>query len=136
MGKRRRESAKPRAPGAKVHSRLDQYAGIPQSERIAAITIDDPYATSAHAEATYVRGEWQAPARPRLEVMAAIRDDSVGKMYARRQIDDACFLAARHYQRSHEQAEALRRHAADPGRHQSIRRCRHGAKGRQGDQAT
>jgi hypothetical protein len=30
-------------------------------------------------------------------------------MYARRQIDDACFLAARHYQRSHEQAEALRR---------------------------
>jgi len=47
--------------------------------------------------------------RPRIEVLAAIRDDVAAKMFARRQIDDACFMAARAYQATYERAEALRR---------------------------
>jgi hypothetical protein len=39
-----------------------------------------------------------------LEVIAAIRDDVVAKMYARHQIDRACFLAARDYQKLFELA--------------------------------
>src|SRR5258706_357259 len=50
-----------------------------------------------------------APVRPRIEVLAAIRDDVAAKMFARRQIDDACFMAARAYQATYERAEALRR---------------------------
>jgi hypothetical protein len=113
-----RPPTKPRRPRA--HSLLPQYGKRSQNQRIAAIKIEDPYDTSAHSPATAVAppqgtvtddgpAEWQAPARPRIEVLAAIRDDVAAKMFARRQIDDACFLAARAYQTTYERAEALRR---------------------------
>jgi hypothetical protein len=122
--KRRSRMAKPRPPTKprrpRAHSLLPQYGKRLQSERIAAIKIEDPYDTSAHRTATAVAppqgaatddgpAEWQAPVRPRIEVLAAIRDDVAAKMFARRQIDDAMFLAARSYQRTYERAEALRR---------------------------
>jgi hypothetical protein len=102
--------AKPRPPSKphrpRAHSLLNQYGKRLQSERIAAMKIEDPYASSAHQVVTAVAPptgahtddgpmEWQAPVRPRIEVLAAIRDDVAAKMFARRQIDDACFLAAR-----------------------------------------
>ena len=65
--------AESRPSKPKAYSLLGQYR-IPQSDRIAPINIEDPYATSAHAEATAVappRGavtddgpvEWQAKQR-------------------------------------------------------------------------
>ncbi len=44
MGKPRQQSRR-----AKAYSLVGQYGGVPQSERIAAIKIEDPYDTSASA---------------------------------------------------------------------------------------
>jgi hypothetical protein len=114
---RRRESPKPNRPRA--HSLLDRYNGIRHSPRVKPFTIEDPYKITANQLAMRVAPppgaatddgpEWQVPARPRLEVLAAVRDDVAANMFARRQIDDACFLAARAYQTTYEKAEALRR---------------------------
>jgi hypothetical protein len=103
-----------------THSLLGQYNGVKHSPRVAAIVIEDPYAAYSQGPATAVAPpqsaatndgpvEWRAPARPRLEVLAAIRDDVAAKMYARHQIDEASFLAARNYQSVYERAEAARR---------------------------
>jgi hypothetical protein len=115
MGKPRQPSRK-----AKAYSLLGHYRGGRQSNHVAAIAIEDPYASVAHIEASAVsppRGavtddgpaEWQAPARPRIQVMASIRADVVAGMYARHQIDEAMFSAARNYQATYERSESLRR---------------------------
>jgi hypothetical protein len=113
MGKSRK---KPTLP--KVRSLLDHYRQH-TGRQIAAIEIDDPYATPQHETAALVarpgRGaadspdapcEWLAPRRERIKVMASTRDVVTG-MFARRQIDDAMFQAARNYQRLHERAGQL-----------------------------
>jgi hypothetical protein len=121
MGKRRR------APSSRVHSLVHQYGGrtIPKNARIAAIDIDDPYSMPADVEATLAlppRGArtatgpatWEAPPRPKIRVIAALRDEVAAKMFARHQIDRACFLAARDYQRIHELAAAVHVKSLDP----------------------
>jgi hypothetical protein len=42
--------------------------------------------------------EWTPPARPKLTVVTALRDDPLGRMFARRQIDRAQFEAGREFQ--------------------------------------
>jgi hypothetical protein len=81
--------ARPRKPA--VHSLIGQYSGIPQDDRIAAVDIDDPYG-SAGRYAIDIGGS------------SPIRDDVAAKMFARHQIDRACYLAARSYQATHETA--------------------------------
>lgn len=110
----------------RVHSLLDQYGGrIPQEARIAAVDIDDPYGIAADAVASLgappagseqlegaVRS-WYAPRPPRIRVVAALRDDVVAKMFARRQLDKASFLAARDYQALAEVSESGRLRGLD-----------------------
>ena len=108
-----------------VHSVVDQYR-IPSDARVAVIEIEDPAGISAYAEATLMppprravtgrnegEREWVAPQRPKLKVIAAVRDDMVAKMYARRQIDRACFMAARDYQGVFEIAQSARIRSVD-----------------------
>jgi hypothetical protein len=81
---------------------------VPHDARIAVIEIDDPYGVPAGAVAERVaapRGartaggpcEWQAPSRARILVVANMRAVAT-KMFARRQIDRACYLAALAYE--------------------------------------
>jgi hypothetical protein len=113
MGKKRRQPSLP-----KVRSLLDHYRQH-TGRHIAAIEIDDPYGAPQHETAALVarpgRGgadnpdsprEWLAPKQGRIKVMASTRDVVTG-MFARRQIDEASFLAARNYQRLHERAGQL-----------------------------
>jgi hypothetical protein len=112
MGKKRRQPSLP-----KVRSLLDRYRQQ-TGRHIAAIEIDDPYAAPQHETAALVARpgraadnpdaprEWLAPKQGRIKVMASTRDVVTG-MFARRQIDEASFLAARNYQRLHERAGQL-----------------------------
>jgi hypothetical protein len=102
------------------------YGGrVPQHAKIAAIDLDDPYGVPVDAESTLVPGPagattrdgpkaWQAPPAPRIRVIASVRDDVAAKMFARRQIDRACFMAARGYQTLYEIAESARIRSCDP----------------------
>jgi hypothetical protein len=104
---------------AKAYSLLGQYGKLRKSADTIALTIEDPYASESHAVLTAVPPpgrserkdrdiEWRAPSRPRIEVLASTRD-VLAWMYARRQIDEAMFQAARRYQQLYERAESLGR---------------------------
>jgi hypothetical protein len=56
---------------------------------------------------------WQAPTRSRIRIVAAIRDDVPAKMFARHQIDRACFMAARDYENLYGTAAAVHLRSVD-----------------------
>lgn len=105
---------------SKAHDRRHMYrsAELPQHARIAAVDIEDPYAAPArlvegnldysaelepvrHRDGTMAEGApaWTPPTRPLIRVIQALRNDPLGHMRARGQIDGCQFLAGREYQR-------------------------------------
>jgi hypothetical protein len=103
-------SRQPYDPNAlKRHDRTgDAFYGNLPAGRAMAVEIDDPYGVPSDAEAKLVTPhgtrpsdvvrEWQAPAAARLLVARTRRDDPVGGLFARGQIDQAAYQAARKYQ--------------------------------------
>jgi hypothetical protein len=101
----------------------DQRA-LPAADRIGVVTIEDPYAPAgqidsagnliAEAQREPVRhGDgslnpgapaWMPPSRPTLKVIVNLRDDPIGRMHSRRQVDAAQYSAARAYQQLYERA--------------------------------
>jgi hypothetical protein len=89
------------------------YAHLPASRAIAC-EIGDPYGVPADAQAKLVTPhgvrpsdvvhEWQAPTAPRLLVARTRRDDAIGGLFARGQIDQAAYKTARQYQELVERA--------------------------------
>jgi hypothetical protein len=93
-------------------------------EHIAVTSIEDPYteagyldaegnldaaarlAPARHADGTVAEGApgWAPPRRPLMTVFVALKDDPVGRMHSRRQIDEAQYQAARAYQLAADQA--------------------------------
>jgi hypothetical protein len=59
-----------------------------------------------HADGTMAEGEpgWTPPRRPLVTVVANLREDPLGRLYARRQIGQPQFLAGREYQECHDAA--------------------------------
>jgi hypothetical protein len=86
---------------------------IPKTARLVTIDIADPDAVAAAVERVepprgatingHGPGEWQAPARRTVRVVA--RADTLAVMHARGQLDDASFYAGRAFQKLYEQAE-------------------------------
>ena len=92
---------------------------LPTTAHVAVTTIEDAYAPAGrvdkagilHVEAelepvrrrdgTLSEGQpaWTPPERPRSTVIVNLRDDAIGRMHARRQVDEAQYSAARAYQR-------------------------------------
>ena len=82
------------------------------------MTIEDPYSDAGridfagnlvvaaqlepvrHADGTVSEGQpaWSPPSRPLMTVIRALKDDPVGRMHSRRQIDEAQYKAARAFQ--------------------------------------
>lgn len=83
-GRRRRGAA--RKGGNAVHDRL--AASAPLGSVVGIRTVDDPYEVGA-----------------KIKVAAQLRDDPLGRLYARDQIDHAQYNAGRHYQGLLEHAE-------------------------------
>lgn len=126
--RRKRTVSLATTPSPRAHSLLDRYGPAKkrarrEEPRVQAVVIDDPYAADFPAAlrdrpaATKARNdgyaEWVAPPRRPIEVLASARD-VVADMFARRTIDKAMFLAARHYEQTYDTAMSLKIKTVDP----------------------
>lgn len=120
------------------HDRLHYYrkTDLPAHAHVAAVDIDDPYAQAGrrrddgtidvearlepfrHRDGSTARGEpgWTPPPVPRITVIQSLKNDPLGHMRARRQIDKAQYLAGRDYQTLHTIACSGRVTSLDPAR--------------------
>ena len=94
--KMRRVSVPHRQAMERVHDRRSQDLLI--NAMVAPITVDDPHGIEV--------GE-------KIVVLRSLRDDPVGAMQARGQVDQAQFAAARHWQRCYEAVEISGARAID-----------------------
>ena len=120
------------------HDLRPQYreADLPATAHVAATTIEDAYAPAGrvdkagilhveaalepvrHRDGTLSEGApaWTPPERPRSTVIVNLREDPIGRMHARRQVDEAQYSAARAYQRLYDCATIGNLSPADPSR--------------------
>lgn len=80
-----------------LHDR--RAADLPFNAKVAAVTADDPYEPGA-----------------KLTVLRSLRDDPLAAMHNAKQIDQAQFVAGRHWQRAYELVETGGVRALDPTR--------------------
>jgi hypothetical protein len=73
-------------PMPAVHDR--KATQLPANTVVGVVTVDDPFA----------RGE-------RINAVTSLRDDPLGALWARHQIDDAKYMAGRHWQKLYEAVE-------------------------------
>lgn len=105
---------------SRSHDRRGLYAKgqLPPHAKYAAVEIEDPYADAAyiapdgtadhaarleqfqHPNGHVAEGApgWTPPPRPTITVIRSLKDDPLGRMHSRHQIDQAEFLAGRAYQ--------------------------------------
>jgi hypothetical protein len=123
--KRKRQAKKARARQRARYDVRSQYRqGDVPVQNIGVLTIEDPYAQAGridsegnlridarlepyqHADGTTAEGApaWSPPRRPLMTVFRALKDDPVGRMHSRRQIDEAQFQAARAFQEAADRA--------------------------------
>jgi hypothetical protein len=120
--KRARARQRPRDGGHDLRQRYREQ-DLPV-EHIGIATVEDPYseagyldaegnldatarlAPAQHSDGTVADGApgWAPPRRPLMTVFVALKDDPVGRMHSRHQIDEAQYQAARAYQLAAEQA--------------------------------
>jgi hypothetical protein len=96
----------------KVKTILGEHPRVPRDARIGVLDIDTPYGVPVGARLVRVNppagartlgrtNEWQAPKADRIPVVASLKAPAT-KMFARRQIDRACYMAAISYERLYE----------------------------------
>jgi hypothetical protein len=120
------------------HDLRPQYreADLPATAHVAVTTIEDAYAPAGrvdragnldvearlepvrHRDGTLSEGApaWRPPERPKSTVIVNLREDPIGRMHARRQVDEAQYSAARAYQRLYDTATIGNLSPADPSR--------------------
>jgi hypothetical protein len=103
----------------------DRYEpDVPAVAGLSVVEFDDPYGQAGridsngvldvaarleparHSDGTTSEGApgWVPPPRPRIRVIANLREDPLGRMFARHQIDQAQFFGGRAYQEHHDAA--------------------------------
>ena len=114
---------RPHSPKPKVHDLRGHYAGVPKDARIAVLDVDNPF-PDHHATATLAQPPagartmdgpptWHVPPQAKIRIIAATRSDVPALLFARHQIDRACFLAARAYAQLLETVDAVRLKSVD-----------------------
>jgi hypothetical protein len=136
--KLRAKRARARWREKRGHDLRPQYreGDLPSTAHIAVATIENPYAEAGrvdragnldvearlepvqHHDGTLSEGQpaWVPPERPTLTAIVNLREDPIGRMHARRQVDAAQYHAARAYQRLYDCATIGNLSPADPGR--------------------
>jgi hypothetical protein len=109
MSKRKNRKGKA-GHGDRVYDMRHLYGRLPTNAHIVATTIDEPSGLlsretaelepAQHRDGSVAEGapEWVPPTRPQIIVAQSIRNDPLGQMYARHQVDRPQYLAARNYQ--------------------------------------
>ena len=117
---RKRKAKKARARQRARYDLRDRYrqGDVPAASHVGVLTIEDPYSEAGridsagnlvvaaqlesvrHADGSVAEGmpAWSPPSRPLMTVIRALKDDPVGRMHSRHQIDEAQYKAARAYQ--------------------------------------
>jgi hypothetical protein len=127
MSKRppRQRHAKP----SRKHDLRHLYGALPGKHRVA-IAISEPGGLLSSEAATleigrrrngtlahpHGAGEWVPPVRPTIIVAQSVRNDPLGQMYARHQIDYVRYIAGRGYQELSEITQVGRYGSGDPSR--------------------
>jgi hypothetical protein len=123
---RRAKRARARQRDRHRHDHRDRYrAGdLPPDAGVVAVQIEDPYSQAGHIDVdgnldiearlkqtrhrdgTVAQGApaWVPPTKPRIVVVRSLKDDPLGRMHSRHQIDEAQFQAARAFQETSDQA--------------------------------
>jgi hypothetical protein len=118
-----------RAQPARKHDLRHLYGNLPGKHRVA-IAISEPggllssdtatlevgrrgNGTLAHPKAAW---EWVPPQRPTIIVAQSVRNDPLGQMYARHQIEYVSYIAGRGYQELSETATGGNYGSGDPSR--------------------
>jgi hypothetical protein len=121
--KRKRQAKRARARQRDRLDLRDRYReGDLPAGRLSVLTYEDPYGQAVdsegnldvaarlepmrHADGTLAEGApgWTPPRRPLVTVVANLREDPLGRLFARRQIGQPQFLAGRTYQECHDAA--------------------------------
>jgi hypothetical protein len=136
--KLRAKRARARWREKRGHDLRPQYreADLPATAHVAVTTIEDAYAPAGrvdkagilhveaalepvrHRDGTLSEGApaWTPPERPKSTVIVNLREDPIGRMHARRQVDEAQYSAARAYQQLYDRATIGALSPADPSR--------------------
>jgi hypothetical protein len=96
----------------------DPYTEPARIDREGNLDVGARLEQAHHGDGTIAEGApgWTPPKRPLVTVVTALRDDPLGRMFARRQVDRAQFDAGRAYQFLCDTAELLSLRSIDPAR--------------------
>ena len=96
-----RESDLPTTAHVAVTTIEDCYAPAGRVDKAGILHVEAELEPVRHRDGSLSEGApaWTPPERPRSTVIVSLREDPIGRMHARRQVDEAQYSAARAYQR-------------------------------------
>lgn len=123
-GRRARLKQRPRGHDLRSQYREGDLSALADTGHLAVMTFEDPYGPAGrvmpdgnldvtakleparHADGTIAEGApgWTPPRRPLVTVVSNMKEDPLGRMFARRQIDQSQFAAGREYQQAYDLA--------------------------------
>src|SRR6516165_10405991 len=101
-----RESDLPTTAHVAVTTMEDAYAPAGRVDKAGILHVEAELEPVRHRDGSLSEGApaWRPPERPRSTVIGNLREDPIGRMHARRQVDEAQYSAARAYQRLYDTA--------------------------------
>jgi hypothetical protein len=113
-----RESDLPTTTHVAVTTIEDAHAEAGRVDRAGNLDVEARLEPVRHRAGSLSEGApaWTPPERPTLTAIVSLRDDAIGRMHARRQVDAAQYQAARTYQQLYDRATIGTLSPADPSR--------------------
>jgi hypothetical protein len=113
-----RESDLPTTAHVAVTTIEDAYAPAGRVDKAGILHVEAELEPVRHRDGSLSEGApaWRPPERPRSTVFVNLREDPIGRMHARRQVDEAQYSAARAYQRLYDCPTIGNLSPADPSR--------------------
>ena len=113
-----RESDLPAGAHIAVASIEDEYAPIGRIESSGILHTEAELRRVRHSDGTLAEGApaWTPPQRPTATVIVNLREDPIGRMHKRHQVDDSQYGAARAFQQLYDRATIGNLSPADPSR--------------------
>jgi hypothetical protein len=113
-----READLPATAHVAISAIEDAYAPVGRIDKAGILHVEAQLEPVRHHDGTLSEGApaWTPPSKPTARVIVSLREDPLGRMHARHQIDEAQYQAARAYQQLYDRATIGNLSPADPGR--------------------